>query len=124
MMRTHAARSTRPEERSRGSMEGDARPAQRAFSERTLLTQLVPLWPCELDDVSPAGRLRLLVKLRKALRTQRQKGLMGHWTYDLAKHAQLLAVYRAEIAMFMANRTAKEPITQSQSVTKAVSMTS
>ena len=38
--------------------------------------------------------MRLLAVLRRALRAERNRGLTGHWTYDLSRHAQLLAIYR------------------------------
>jgi hypothetical protein len=62
------------------------------------LPKLLPLWPSEIKVVSRADHLRLLAKLRKALRAERQRGLGGHWAYDLARHAQLLRAYRAETA--------------------------
>jgi hypothetical protein len=65
------------------------------------LPRLLPLWPHEVADDSHAGRLRLLARLRRALRLERQRGLAGHWTYDLARHVQLLAAYRAEVAACM-----------------------
>lgn len=60
------------------------------------LMRLLPLWPHEICDESPAGRRRVLALLRRALRAERKRGLAGHWTYDLSRHAQLLALYRAE----------------------------
>lgn len=60
------------------------------------LMRLLPLWPHEVADQSPSGRRRLLGLLRRALRDERKRGLAGHWTYDLSRHAQLLALYRAE----------------------------
>lgn len=62
------------------------------------LPKLIALWPHEIEDRSAAGRARLLAKLKAALRAERLRGLAGHWTYDLARHAQLLAAYRAELA--------------------------
>jgi hypothetical protein len=62
------------------------------------LALLVPLWPGEVPDRSRAGRLKLLSRLRRALRAERQRGLAGHWSYDLARHRCLLAAYRAEAA--------------------------
>lgn len=59
--------------------------------------RLVPLWPGEISDKSLAGRLRLLNRLRSALRRQRCLGLAGHWSYDLARHRQLLEAYRREV---------------------------
>jgi hypothetical protein len=60
--------------------------------------RLLPLWPHEVADRSPAGRRRVLSLLRRALRAERKRGLAGHWSYDLSRHAQLLALYRAECA--------------------------
>jgi len=62
------------------------------------LLRLLPLWPHEIADHSPAGHRRILLLLRRALRAERQRGLAGHWTYDLSRHAQLLTLYRAECA--------------------------
>jgi hypothetical protein len=58
----------------------------------------MPLWDWELVTPSAAEHERLLARLRRALRLERQRGLSGHWTYDLARHAQLLRAYRAEVA--------------------------
>jgi hypothetical protein len=65
------------------------------------LPQLVPLWPSEINTITRADHARLLAKLRRALRAERQRGLGGHWTYDLARHAQLLRAYRAEAAAYL-----------------------
>jgi hypothetical protein len=62
------------------------------------LTMLLPMWPNEIDDKTIAGREKRLLALRKSLRAERQRGLSGHWTYDLARHAALLAYYRREAA--------------------------
>lgn len=62
------------------------------------LPKLIGLWLHEIEDRSPAGRAWLIARLRAALRAERQRGLAGRWTYDLARHTQLLAAYRAEVA--------------------------
>ena len=82
----------------------DRRPAARAaelrrpYNRRTELPRILPLWPHELDDESLEGRRRILAKLRRALRAERRRGIAGHWTYDLARHVELLRVYRCELA--------------------------
>lgn len=68
------------------------------------LPGLVALWPAEMADGSLAGRLRLLARLRTALRRERQRGLAGHWAYDLARHARLLEAYRREAAALVATQ--------------------
>jgi hypothetical protein len=65
---------------------------------------VLALWPHELEDVSTAGRQNLLIKLRRALRAERRRGIAGHWTYDLARHCELLHLYRQELAMLKASR--------------------
>lgn len=62
------------------------------------LSRLLPLWPDEISDESHGARRRLVAIMRRALRAERQRGIGGHWTYDLARHAQLLAAYRTELA--------------------------
>jgi hypothetical protein len=68
-----------------------------AQARRNRLAALVPLWPCDLDDISRQGRMKLVAQLERALRAERRRGLAGHWTYDLARHMQLLEAYRAEV---------------------------
>lgn len=62
-----------------------------------VLTGLIALWPSELADKTIAGRLRVIAKLRSALRAERQRGIAGHWCYSLARHKALLSVYREEV---------------------------
>jgi hypothetical protein len=59
---------------------------------------VLPLWPHEIEDDSPAARKRIVAKLHSALRAERRRGVAGHWTYDLARHVELLRVYRGELA--------------------------
>ena len=68
------------------------------------LPRLLPLWPNEITTNNHTAHLRLLAKLRRALRGERQRGLGGHWAYDLARHAHLLRAYRAEMAAYLAAR--------------------
>ncbi len=46
------------------------------------LPKLIALWPCELEDASEAGSLRIIAKLRRALRAERRRALSGHGSYD------------------------------------------
>lgn len=62
------------------------------------LARLLPMWPSELADSSISGRQRRIRVLRRALRLERQRGIAGHWTYDLSRHSSLLECYRTETA--------------------------
>ncbi|MGZ5914772.1 MAG: hypothetical protein ACXWJU_05530 [Hyphomicrobium sp.] len=73
------------------------------------LPKLLPLWELELATPSEAEHARLLARLRRALRAERLRGLSGHWTYDLARHAQLLRAYRAEVAACLRVRASQAP---------------
>lgn len=82
---------------------GDRSRSRRPYDRRTELPRLLPLDPLDLDDEMPQGRRRLLAKLRRALSAERRRGIAGHWTYDLARHAELLRVYRLELALAAAD---------------------
>jgi hypothetical protein len=84
-----------PSVKERFGRERRSDPAPGYVRERDL-TSLVGLWPDEIADGSEAGRLRVLAKLRRALRAERQRGVGAHWAYDLARHRRLLDAYRAE----------------------------
>ena len=73
------------------------RPTRPEYDRRTTLCGVLALWPQEIEDDSLAGRLLIVAKLRRALRAERQRGLAGHWTYDLARHAELLRAYKQEL---------------------------
>jgi hypothetical protein len=72
--------------------------SSRNYDRRTELPRVLPLWPRELDDETSEGRRYIVCKLRRALRAERRRGVAGHWTYDLARHVELLRVYRLELA--------------------------
>jgi hypothetical protein len=74
------------------------RPARRRYSRSTDLAGLLPLWPEELADVSIVARTKLVQMLQRALRAERQRGVGGHWAYDLSRHASLATALRAERA--------------------------
>ncbi len=60
------------------------------------LGRLVPLWPKEIADLSIAGRRHICALLMSALRRERQRGIAGHWTYDVSRHADLARMLRLE----------------------------
>jgi hypothetical protein len=84
--------------------ERHAEPASAAaqlYDRRRDLPRLLPLWPHEIEAASLGEHARLLARMRRALRIERQRGRGGHWAYDLARHAHLLRAYRAEVADYM-----------------------
>lgn len=81
---------------------GPTRPCQPGQDSRAAIARVLPLWPDELEDASQAGRQRILARLHRALRAERRRGVSGHWSYDLARHAELLRVYKQELAALRA----------------------
>jgi len=98
----------KPSNRS-GAHRAPAPGADAGYVRARDLPKLVALWPSEIAAMSLADHARLLAKLRRALRAERQRGLGGHWTYDLARHAQLLRAYRAEAAAYLHAMHAHQP---------------
>ena len=94
-MRARRAQQSATATRAYATMaEAGARCYQRARD----LPKLIALWPIELEDQSLEGELRILGKLRRALRAERARALAGHWSYDLNRHLGLLSAYKGELA--------------------------
>jgi hypothetical protein len=74
------------------------KPAKPPYDRNAQLPKLTGLWPQELADCSVAGTERVIGLLRKALRSERQRGQAGHWTYDGSRHMALVEAMREETA--------------------------
>lgn len=70
----------------------------RPYDRNRDLPKLMPIWPHELDTPTPEAHAALIAKLERMLRAERQRGLANDWTYDLPRHTQLMACYKAEVA--------------------------
>ncbi len=60
------------------------------------LPRVLPVGPAELADESVAARRKIVARLARALRAERNRGRAGHWTYDLNRHIALAQAYTAE----------------------------
>jgi hypothetical protein len=89
---------------------------QRAYERARDLPRLLPLWPHELHTPSPDDHARLLARIRRALRLERQRGIAGHWTYDVARHADLLRAYRSETANYRADQPNRPSILKASAI--------
>ncbi len=61
------------------------------------LPRLLALWPHEIKDETATDIRKLIVRLRCALRAERQRGRGGHWCYDLERHLGLVKAYKSEV---------------------------
>jgi hypothetical protein len=96
--RQNAMRATQPSATANRAYATMAEAGARCYQRARDLPKLIALWPIELEDQSLAGELRILGKLRRALRAERARGLAGHWSYDLNRHLGLLSAYKGELA--------------------------
>ena len=71
-------------------------PARRSYIRARDLPSVLAAWPCEIADMSIAGTERIVLRLRLALRRERQRGASGQWSYDLGRHASLREALVAE----------------------------
>lgn len=69
----------------------------RCYDRDRDLPRLIAIWPAELGVRDLCGQSAIIRRLHNALRAERRRALAGHWTYDMARHCQLLAAYRAEV---------------------------
>jgi hypothetical protein len=67
-----------------------------AYDRLRHLPRLLPIDPVEIADTSIAVRRRVLARLTRALRAERNRGRAGHWTYDLNRHIALKQACTAE----------------------------
>jgi hypothetical protein len=67
-----------------------------SYDRRRHLPRLIPIGPDEIEDESLAGRMRLVFRLARALRSERARARAGHWTYDLNRHLGLKQAFEAE----------------------------
>jgi hypothetical protein len=70
--------------------------ARKPYNRLEQLPRLIGLWPHEVEDCSETASERIVALLRKALRGERQRGIGGHWTYDVNRHMALSEALREE----------------------------
>jgi len=63
--------------------------------------RLLPVWPKDLRDRTLAGRRKLISIIERELRKERQRGIAGARTYDVARHAKLVRLLKEERRSFL-----------------------
>ncbi len=82
--------------RAAASIEAVTAAGVEGYDRRRHLPRVLPIGPDEVSDESVAGRRRIVARLARALRAERNRGRAGHWTYDLNRHIALRQAYLAE----------------------------
>ena len=80
----------------RRAIDGVVAAGVEAYDRDRHLPRLLPVTPEEVADDSPEARRRIVARLARALRAERNRGRAGHWTYDLNRHIGLRQAYAAE----------------------------
>lgn len=91
------SKQTTPPRQSRDRVRHYGTAGAKEYVRARDLPGLISLWPAEVADFSAAGSLRILRKLRRALRAERRRGSAGYWSYNLNRHLGLWSAYKAEI---------------------------
>ena len=78
-----------------------------AYHRERMLPRLIAVEPHEIEDGTEAAQLVILKRLGLALRSERQRGRDGHWTYSLNRHIGLRQAYVAERLRLRALRRAR-----------------
>lgn len=78
------------------------------------IAKVMPLHKKEAEDTTPAGVKHVHTKLAKALATERQRGVAGHWTYSRSRHAAMQDVFKKH------KEFVKEELVESQNMDRLV----
>ena len=100
----------RPPGAVRGTSGSTSHPPSSHYDRARDLPRLLLMWPEEIADDTHEGRIRVIKKLRRVLRQERQRGIAGHWTYNLARHMALTRAYRHEVARHTGAGCGRAPI--------------
>ena len=98
MAREMTRKMARQPRRNSNTTSAAGRRVSNGYQRGRDLPRLLPMMASEMETPTLAEHVRLLALIRRALRRERCRGVGGHWTYDLARHAALLAAFRAERA--------------------------
>ena len=74
------------------------------MTARRHLPRVLPIGPDEIADDSVGGPRRIVARLARALRAERNRGRAGHWTYDLNRHIALMPGLHGRAAAARARR--------------------
>jgi hypothetical protein len=78
------------------TIDGIVANGSETYERSRMLVRLLPVGPDEIAGHEPETTRRIVLKLARALRTERARGRAGHWTYDLNRHMGLLQALNAE----------------------------
>jgi hypothetical protein len=75
------------------------------YDRQRHLPRLFSISEIEIADQSRKGTRAILARIARALRSERNRGRAGHWTYDLNRHIALAQAYAAERRNLAATRS-------------------
>lgn len=93
-----------------GALEATLAASVAAYDRNVVLRRFHRLASKTIESSTPEAGRAILAELERALRKERAR--IGHWTYDLNRHIELHAVYRAEKARFESLKARSQPLGQ------------
>jgi hypothetical protein len=78
------------------TIDGVVNTGRETYDRGRMLVRLLPVGPDDIFGHEPETTRRIVMKLARALRTERARGRAGHWTYDLNRHLGLMQALKAE----------------------------
>jgi hypothetical protein len=106
--KTNARAATALRQRAKHATNAVIAAGVEAYDRERDLTRLIHASPSELADRSPGAARSILARLARALRSERNRGRAGHWTYDLNRHFALRQAYVVEKARLDRDRLRSE----------------
>jgi hypothetical protein len=94
-MAQHNSRRTL-QRQARRTLDGVIDTGRQTYERGRMLVRLLPVGPDDIVGSEPETTRGIVLKLARALRTERARGRAGHWTYDLNRHMGLLQALKAE----------------------------
>jgi len=85
-----------PEARAADAVRAIVRRGAQMYVRQRDLPRILPIGPEELADETREACKRILARLARALRAERNRGRAGHWMYDLNRHIALAQACAAE----------------------------
>jgi hypothetical protein len=78
------------------SLDRTIRKGALQYDRNRHLPRVLPANSEVFAEDTAAGRRKVLARIARALRAERNRGRAGHWTYDLNRHIALAQAYAAE----------------------------
>ncbi len=92
------------------------------YDRQRILPRLLPISRDDIRNI--LSTRKIVLALSRALRTERNRGRAGHWSYDMSRHIALMQALRAEQRVLKQASSTQGQSTQEQLKTEVIGQTS